>query len=187
MTLLAGTDIETTGLEPGDHRLVEFYAGLWDLRSRKRVFELNQRIDPQRSIGIEAQRVHKISLGDLVGCPTWDMVAPKAHAVLSRADMIVAHNGDGFDLPFLNYEFKRVGLPPIEKPTVDTMLQGRWATPIGKSPNLGELCFACDMPYDASKAHAADYDVGVMMDCFFAGLDWGFYTLPEIEELARAA
>jgi DNA polymerase-3 subunit epsilon len=186
--LIAGFDSETTGLEPGDHRFVEVYAGLWRLDTRARVFEFNQRIDPERSIPAEVQRIHGITPADVAGKPTWDVVGPQLHKVLSRADMIVAHNGDGFDMPFVNYEFKRIGLEPIVKPTLDTMTAGRWATPTGVIPNLGALCFACDVPYDTAKAHAADYDVAVMMECFFKALDWGFFHLPDLmKETAVAA
>ncbi|KCY89039.1 hypothetical protein J831_3542, partial [Acinetobacter baumannii 25691_8] len=39
------------------------------------------------------------------------------------------------------------------------------------------LCFALNIDYDPNAAHAADYDVDVMMQCFFAGLDRGFYKI----------
>lgn len=170
MRILAGLDTETTGLEPGDHRLVEVYAGLYTFDGRRHV-EFNQRIDPQRSISIEAQRVHKISASDLVGKPTWDTVAPTLLKVLERAQGYVIHNAE-FDLKFLRYEFNRVGLTMPERPVVDTMADGIWATPDGKKPTLGELCLACGVSYDAMAAHAADYDVERMMECFFKARSW---------------
>ena len=42
----------------------------------------------------------------------------------------------------------------------------------------------------AQEAHAAHYDVHVMMDCFFRGLEWNFFHLPETAvstELSEAA
>jgi len=184
--IILGGDIETTGLEPGDHRMVEIYLGHWDLTSRKLVKKFYTRLDPQRSIPIETQRVHGISLADVEGCPTWNVVAPRVRDMLDEADVVVGHNWKKFDGPFINYELERVGLEPIDKPIVDTMLNGRWATANGAIPNLGALCFATDIPYDTEKAHAADYDVGVMMDAFFRGLDWGWFRLPEGMEVARA-
>lgn len=181
--IIAGLDIETTGLlekdgTPGDHRIIEVCAQLWDLETATLRFNFVQRIDPQRAIAAAAQAVHKITTADLVGKPVWEEVAPKLHAVCRKADLIVAHNGDGFDKPFVNGEFKRIGLPAVE-PWFDTMLEGRWSTPTGAVPSLQALCFACDVDYDPDAAHAADYDVGVMMDCFFKGLRWGWYALPE--------
>lgn len=178
--LIVGFDTETTGLEPGDHRLVEFCGTLYEFdgSSFTKKETLNMRINPGRSILPAAQAVHKISIHDLTGKPSWEMVAAQIHGFLEAADLIVAHNGAGFDLPFLNYEFKRVKLPALSVEVFDTMLDGRWATPQGKVPNLGELCFACGVNYDTSKAHAAEYDVQVMMDCVANGVSWGFYNLP---------
>ncbi|QIG69331.1 DNA polymerase III epsilon subunit protein [Rhizobium phage RHph_N1_15] len=177
--LEAGVDVETTGLERGDHRIIEIYIGLW--RGDKLLRAFNQRIDPQRSIAKEAQDVHKISSADLVGMPVWQAIAPTVHAYLSKADVWVAHNGDDFDFPFIAYELKRVGLVMPEKPTIDTM-HYTWATPDGKKPNLRELCLACDVPYDPTLAHAADYDVHRMMESLFNARRFGAvepFTLPE--------
>ncbi len=187
--LIAGSDTETTGLlgpdgTPGDHRIIEFYASLWDSATRTKVDSLFLRMDPQRSIQPGAQAVHHISLADLAGKPLWKAVAGDIHTFLGRADLVVGHNWDGFDKPFIDGELVRAGLAKTTKPTFDTMTEGRWATPTGLIPNLGALCWACDVPYDASKAHAAEYDVEVMMQSFFRALDWGFFQLPQ--PLARA-
>jgi DNA polymerase III subunit epsilon len=185
--IIAGFDTETTGLEIGDHRFVEVYAGLWNLKTQTKVFEFCTRINPERSIAAEASKIHKIMLSDVSDKPTWDRVAPALHKVLSKASMIVAHNGEDFDKPFVDYEFKRVGLPVLTVPFFDTMKQGRWSTVNGKYPNLGELCYACNVPYDTEKAHAADFDVEVMMRCFFFGLNSGFFKLPKELEVSIAA
>ena len=192
MPLFVGLDLETTGLEPGDHRVIEFYAAAWSwdlIGAPEKVDELLLRINPERSIAADAQRVHHISLSDVERCPNWTIQGPKAHRALLDGDFIIAHNGKFFDGPFLNYEFQRIGLPKIEIPIIDTMLEGRWATPQGKVPNLGELCFATDVPYDDTpgKAHAADYDVDVMMQAFFKAVSWGFIKLPSPAFLSEAA
>lgn len=178
--LIAGYDIETTGLDVGDHRIVEIYIGLWRPDGTK-AFEFEQRIDPKRSIAVEAQRVHGISQTDLIGKPDFETVAPSLARIFEKATIEVAHNGLSFDGPFTEYEMKRVGAPKPERPMFDTMIEGVWATPDGKKPNLGELCFACDIEYDPSKAHAAHYDVDRMMDCFFRGVEWGFFDISQYQ------
>lgn len=179
--LIAPLDLETTGLEIGDHRIIEVYTSLWDTDTRRKLDELHLRIHPQRSIMPAAEAVHKISIMDLQGCPVWDhALASQIHAFIEQADVAIGHNGKEFDLPFLDYEFKRVGVTPLSVPIFDTMLEARWATPQGKVPNLGELCFACGVPYDPASAHKADYDVDRMTECLFNGMDWGFYQLPLI-------
>lgn len=177
--ILAGFDLETTGFDPAEHRIVEAYVSLWDSETRKLLFEFDRRVNPQRSIPIEAQRVHGITPADVASAPVWDDVAPKIHAVLSKATVFVAHNGKSFDGPFLTSEFKRVGLKPIERPMLDTMVDARWATVDGKLPTLGDLCFACGVHYDPALAHSASYDVEVMMKCAFFGLDCDRFDIKE--------
>ena len=41
--------------------------------------------------------------------------------------------------------------------------------------------------YDKAQAHAASYDVDVMMDAFHAGVEYGHFQLPELEGFAQAA
>lgn len=185
--ITAMIDIETTGLLAPDHRLIEIYISLY--KGRKQVWKYDQRIDPQRSISAEAQRVHKISSSDLIGKPTWEVVGPTVAEILARADMFVWHNGDEFDGKFIDQELKRIGHVGVPaRPAIDTMVHGVWATSDGKKPRLSELCFACDVAYDPTAAHAASYDVEVMAECFFKGLDYGFFTLPsEVEGKLIAA
>lgn len=185
--ILAGIDTETTGLEPGDHRIIEVHVALWDLGARSKLQAETWRINPERSILPDAQRVHGISYNDLVGCPVWKDVAQPIRLMIESADLLVWHNGESFDRPFIDHELKRAKLSPLTKPGFDTMLEGRWATATGAVPNLGMLCFACGIDYDETKAHAADYDVDVMMQCFFRGVDWGWFKIQGAPASAIAA
>lgn len=176
--IFAPLDTETTGFCEPEHRIVEVYADLYHLESRKKLWTMNERINPLRSVPADAQRVHGISGAELLDKPTWEQRGPILHAALNKANFLVIHNAE-FDYNFLNMEFERIGLPKLTMPAICTMEGGIWASSNGKKPSLAELCFACDVHYDPSLAHAADYDVGVMVDCFFKGLDWGFFKLPE--------
>ena len=54
------------------------------------------------------------------------VVAKEMHDVMSEADVIIAHNGDNFDMKHLNVAFRRHGLGPIpEKKTIDTLKAAR--------------------------------------------------------------
>jgi DNA polymerase-3 subunit epsilon len=177
--IIQGLDTETTGLEQEKgHRIIEIALLSYDSDTRKLVDKYVQRIDPERSIDPKAQEVHGIGYNELVGMPKWDIVAPEVYRRMNDADLAVAHN-KGFDLPFICLELVRVGqsIPNVE--SFCTMDNGRWATFDGKSPKLMELCFALGVPYDPKLAHAAEYDVERMMDCFWRGLDRGWYKLPE--------
>lgn len=189
MGLVAGFDLETTGLsQPDGHRIIEVAFKLYDSVTHEAKGMMIQRINPERSIDAKAQRVHGIAFEDLVLMPKWDAVAPKLNKLFSAVDGVVAHNGIGFDMPFIRGEMMRVGLIMPNVFVIDTMLDARWATPHGKSPNLGELCYALDVDYDPAKAHSAEYDVDVMMACYFEGLKQGFFqAIPPRQSLAKAA
>lgn len=183
--LLAGLDIETTGISVEDgHKIVEIAMIIYDFSPvtgdhlRKGAF--TQRINPMRSIDPGAQTVHGISFDDVSACPTWEEVAPKIVKIMQTTKVAVAHNGDSFDLPFITSELIRVKLPVPNIKTVDTCTASRWATPNGKVPSLEELCFATETDYDRTKAHAALYDVERMMECFFKAYKAGFIKLPEL-------
>jgi DNA polymerase-3 subunit epsilon len=177
--VVGGLDLETTGLEQaGGHRIIEVALSMHDLTTHELIGKFTTRINPQRSIDPKAQEVHGISFESLAGEPLWEAVAPKVEALLRRCDYVVAHNGEGFDMPFLYAELLRAGrgLPSVG--LVDTMLQGRWATADGVVPSLKALCFACGVPYDTALAHGALYDTDVMMESFFSQLKKGFFQLP---------
>lgn len=179
--LIAGTDTETTGFLATDHRIIEACVLGYEYdtvtKLHRKVSSYVQRIDPQRSIDPKAQAVHGITPADLFGKPVWSSVAQAIRDELDRHNYAVAHNGMEFDFPFYMQEFDRVGVPDPDVIPFDTMLSGRWATPLGKAPSLRELCFACGVHYDPTLAHGAEYDVEVMMESFFFGLRRGVFSL----------
>lgn len=184
--LVGGLDIETTGLDKKDHRIIEIAISIRDLVTGERVGAFEQRFNPRRSIDPKAEAVHKISLGDLVGCPLWGDHAARIQKLLSKCSVLVGHNGIEFDFPFIQEELRRSGLEMPDAYQFDTMQEGRWACEDGKIPRLGELAFACGFEYDTEKAHSALYDTELMMDCFFhARKHYGLFALPdEFESMA---
>ena len=149
--LAAFYDSESTGLKQEDgHRLIEVAAHLYDLDTKARVGRFVQRINPQRGIDPEAEAVHGIKFEDLVNEPTWEQVGAKLAQVLGHCRYIVAHNGEGFDLPFTFREFIRIGAPVPKVGSIDTMLQARWATGDGSLPNLKAcLLYTSPSPRDS--------------------------------------
>mgnify|MGYP001157955465 FL=1 len=170
---VVGLDLETTGLEvEKGHKIIE--AALLTYQDGKLEDTWVQRINPERPIDPGASSAHGIVYADVAGCPKFDVFAKDILDRLSAADLVVIHNA-GFDAPFIAAELMQAGLKLPEMQIFCTMENGRWATPNGKMPKLGELCFALGVPYDEDAAHAADYDTGVMMDCFYRGLRRGFF------------
>ncbi|MEO9387183.1 MULTISPECIES: 3'-5' exonuclease [Chromobacterium] len=179
MAIIIGFDLETTGLlEPdthGENRIIELAALLYDERGTLKN-KIVRRFNPGRPIGAKATEVHGIVFEMVAMEPMFQDLAEKITPILRAADLIVAHNGLGFDMPFYNKEIISLGMAPLSKEKFfDTMIASPWATFYGKSPNLGELCFALDVDYDPSKAHAAEYDVDCMMKCYFEGVRRGVY------------
>lgn len=178
---IVGLDLETTGFkyDKGD-RIIEIAMGLYDLEDGvlRHVKDVTKRINPQRSIPIESQRVHGISLEDLRDMPVWDQIAAEVKEILDDCDVLVIHNAD-FDYPFIKAEQAGAGYTTKAMQVFCTMDNARWATFDGKRPSLGELAWSLGVRYDTAKAHGAMYDVEVTMECFAKGLELGLYQLPK--------
>jgi len=189
-------DIETTGIsQEKGHRIIEIAMGIVETDETYESWRLvgdriwTQRINPKRSIDEAAQAVHHISLADLKGAPEWDAVAPKIKKLMLASDLLVAHNMD-FDGPFIALELMRIGETVPDRPSFCTMKAGRGASPMGEVPSLKKLCHAMDVEYNPELAHAADYDVQVMIESFFAGVKLGMFekwTPASIEKDLAAA
>jgi len=177
MTTVVGFDSETTGLKvEAGHRIIEVAFVGYSLETRKKLFAFEKRINPHRAIEPKAQLIHGISQADLIGKPSFKEVEPFITKIFEKSDIAIAHNID-FDIGFLFEEYRLIGKQVPDAQGFDTMSEGRWATSFGKNPNLEELCFACEVPYDRGAAHAALYDVERMMECFFFALDNGGYDI----------
>lgn len=181
---IVGLDLESTGLhyDKGD-RIIETCAQLYDFKSRKKLIDLTQKTNPEgKAINKKAGEVHGITAADLVGKPTFKEFAPKLTAVLKRSSGIVTHNGEWFDIPFLMHELGMAGEPlPVHLVSFDTMQNGMFASYDSKPPSLQELCWAMGVEYDPAKAHAAQYDVDVMMESFFKAVDMKYFDTTTLE------
>ena len=179
--LIVGVDIETTGVDPKKARIIEVGFVVYD-ETGKQLATFEQRFNPRIAIEEKAYAVHGISLADLKDAPVFKEHAELIAKLITKADVLVGHNGIGFDFPFIAEELKRNGYKMPDVIEFDTMLEGRWACEDGKQPKLSELAFACGFEYDAEHAHSALYDTELMMDCFFFARDR--YDLFKIKELS---
>jgi len=172
---ITGLDLETTGLDLSKgHRIIEIALLSFDSDTKKPIEEFVKRVDPERSIDPGASDAHGIVYTDVAGCAKFADIASDVHRILASSDLVVIHNA-GFDAPFIASELLDAGLTLPELNIFCTMENARWATPNGKFPKLGELCFSLGVSYDEGAAHSADYDTSVMMNCFFKGVARGFY------------
>lgn len=173
--MIVGLDLETTGLKAGEDRVIELCFGLYDDNCQK-MRNVTLRFNPCKAIDPKAQAVHHISNADLMNESKFEERAEILSKILERATLIVIHNSQ-FDAPFLKAELERCGVKVPTCPTYCTMKNSRWATPDGKWPKLGQLCFAMGVDYNADEAHAAEYDVDKMMECFRLMADQNYIDL----------
>jgi DNA polymerase-3 subunit epsilon len=174
--LVAGLDLETTGVdfEKGD-RITEIAFDIISTKTQKRKHYV-RRVNPERNVSARAQQITGLSWDMLKGEPVWKEVSSDVDKLLSKIDVLVAHNGESFDFPFLFHEQAREGYPPPTKiQLVDTMTGARSATPDGKLPSLEELAWCFGFDYNTQEAHSALYDARLALECYLKGKDKGLY------------
>ena len=158
-------DTETTGFyhsaAENPDRLIEF-AGLEMINRQLTENTLHLYIHPQRDIPAEAAAIHGITLDQLEGKPVFAQVAQQIFDFLKGAELII-HNAK-FDIGFLNAEFARVGLPPIDSvcSVIDTLEMARNKYP-GQKNNLDALCNRLGVDRSRRVLH------GALIDCELLG------------------
>lgn len=106
-------DTETTALDYAKgEKIIEIGAiEILDGKITENVF--HEYINPEgRQIPLDSYNVHKISNAFLEDKPIFIDVARRFLDFVGDS-LIVAHNGKGFDFPFINYQLEQVGLPRI--------------------------------------------------------------------------
>lgn len=161
-------DTETTGLEPSQgHRIIEF-AGLEMVNRKLTGRHCHLYMHPEREIDPDAQRVHGISLEFLVDKPKFGAITDELLAFISDAELII-HNAP-FDVGFLNAEFKRLGIPPVDQlcaGVIDTLVMARDTFP-GKRNNLDALCDRYDIDRSNRTLHGALVDCELLAEVYLA-------------------
>ena len=157
-------DTETTGLDPraGD-RVIEV-ACLELVRELPTGQVFHRLVDPDRDIPAEATRVHGFTRADLVGKPRFADIADALLDFIGDSPL-VAHNAP-FDFGFLDAEFARIGLPPLDPARmVDTLALAKARFP-GLPNSLDALCrrFAIDLAERTS--HNALLDCRLLADVY---------------------
>ena len=141
-------DVETTGLAPDRHRVLEIAVVRTDPFGRI-VDEWMTLLNPEGPVG--ATHIHGITATDVREAPRFRDVIGEVNARLAgRA--LVAHNAP-FDIRFLAAEYTRAGLqlPPV--PYLCT-LEASWIyLPHLTRRRLADCCWACGIPLH--EAHTA--------------------------------
>lgn len=159
-------DTETTGLEHSrGHRIIEF-AGLEMVNRKLTGRHLHLYMHPEREIDPDAERVHGISLDFLADKPKFHAVADQLVDFISGAELII-HNAP-FDVGFLNAEFNRLGLAPVNKVcagVIDTLRMARDTFP-GKRNSLDALCDRFEIDRRNRTFHGALIDCELLAEVY---------------------
>lgn len=157
-------DTETTGVEPNNgDRIVEI--GCVELVNHcpsGRTYHVY--INPERSMPVEAFNVHGLSEEFLSDKQVFAEIAHDFAEFIAGARLVI-HNA-AFDVGFINMEFKRLGLPPIEPANVvDSLSMARRKHP-GASNSLDALCSRYGIDNSRRTKHGALLDSEILAEVY---------------------
>lgn len=160
---LAVIDVETTGFDPPDDRVIE--VGIVHFEHGEVVDVYGQLVDPERDVPERVTEITGISEEDLEGQPTFEAIAETVHEQL-RDVGIVAYNLE-FDKKFIKSELERFGYGwPDEAPTFDPLVFARQFYKDQRRKNLGTIADLLDIPLE--EAHRATHDAEVAGHVLYA-------------------
>jgi DNA polymerase-3 subunit epsilon len=138
-TIYTILDLETTGLDEADHRIIELGIAAYTADG-KRIALFHSLLDAERSIPDAATDVHGIKDADVREEPKFSEAAPFIRALLNCYPVVMVHSD--FHLRFLRAEFSRskVNAPKIEH--VELLDLGREVTRNKRIFTLSRLCDA---------------------------------------------
>ena len=156
-------DTETTGLEPGEHRIVEI--GVVEMINHVPTGRTyHQYINPRRSMPSEAEAIHGISEEFLADKPIFEDVG-QAFVDFIGDGTLVIHNAK-FDVKFLNFELGRLNKAPIQMDRViDTLEVARNRFP-GAQNSLDGLCRRFKIDSAKRVKHGALLDSELLADVY---------------------
>lgn len=157
-------DTETTGFEPAEgHRIVEIGAvELFNHMPTGKTY--HQYIDPQRMMPKEAFEVHGLGDDFLRGKPVFKAIGQAFLDFIGDAKLVI-HNA-AFDMKFLNYELKQIGLPTLDwSRAIDTLMIARQKFP-GSPASLDALCRRFGVDNSSREKHGALLDSEILAEVY---------------------
>lgn len=157
-------DTETTGFDPNEgDRIVEIGAvELLNHLPTGRTY--HQYINPERNMPTAAFEVHGISEEFLKDKPVFAKIGRDFLDFVGDAKLVI-HNA-AFDMKFLNFELKRMGLPEIPwKQAVDTLAIARQKFP-GSPASLDALCRRFGVDNSKREKHGALLDSEILAEVY---------------------
>ncbi len=157
-------DTETTGIRSDKDRIVELAA--YDPVEERTFCQL---IQPGIPIPPEATAIHKISNEMVANAPPFEVVARDFIAFCPENTVLIAHNNDAFDKPFMETEFKRAKVDFPFATFIDSL---KWSRRYRNDLPRHTLQFLREVyGFAANQAHRALDDVIILHQVFSAMID----------------
>ncbi|CBH40301.1 PolC-type DNA polymerase III [Mycoplasmopsis agalactiae] len=153
-------DIETTGLSPKFHEIIEF--GAVDINQDLKVGKVTQFfIKPQAKIGAFTTELTGITqqMLDSEGLSIKDGLQRIYDCLDGK--VAIAHNAK-FDFNFLKEQFRLNNVPFPNVTVIDTLIASRIGFPNYKRHKLEDVASRLGVVYDPNVAHRGDYDAKVL-------------------------
>jgi DNA polymerase III epsilon subunit family exonuclease len=153
-------DIETTDQDIEQCGIVEFAA----VRVRENIIvdRFSSLINPERAISKEAQQIHHIRERDIKDAPSIEHIWPEIKKFLGE-DILIAHNGYGFDFPILDRFAKKIEGEKLTNVKLDSLVLARSLYP-EQSNSIDALMERYSL--QCSERHRALQDVEVLTEIY---------------------
>lgn len=177
-------DLETTGLDSEINGIVSICAKLFN-KNRELVTSFTHNCNPEYAeINLGALKVNRFSIENIgYFKPEQTVVKFFCDWLLGlkiEGELVLAGHNTNFDLSFLKAKLRKYNIngfdQAVSHKVVDTATIGRFLVMSGVLPentkiSLKDLAIACDVEYDATKHHNAEYDVDLTTKLLFKMID----------------
>lgn len=174
-------DVETTGLKPRQHRVIE--VGLIRVSGTDEPLVWSSLVDPGRRIPDYIRKITKIDDSMVSSAPEFRSIGPTIREIIGDIP-IVGHNVD-FDIGFLNAEFARCGQPRLINVAIDTLPLADALLPNARRLALGDVARELGVPFKGEHRALADAQAtaGVWRELAIRAAGNGWTALEQILEV----
>lgn len=157
-------DVETTGLDSEEGRIVEIAFSEYSLETKSFGDPVSYLIDDGVEISKEASAINGITSEMLDGAPEFGALMHEFKKHITPETILVAHNR-GFDMKFLVSSVARVGYPYMYIPPCFCSMELSMRTPVGqRKHNLAAVAEALGL--DGVNSHRAGDDAQLCGEAF---------------------